>query len=69
MNSEQPFNKDEGVAKEGWMDVAAREFIVKEIEYVLEDPPSSMAFSMKDIVGWWKSGLMIDGVKIEPKST
>jgi len=69
INSEQPLLETEWVANEGWMEVVAGEFTVRPAEDIEGNSSSSMSFRMKDISSCWKSGLLIDGVKIEPKST
>lgn len=53
----------------GWMEVAAGEFKVRSAVEDNEDDPSNVEFCMKEVVGGnWKGGLLIDGVRIEPKS-
>ncbi len=62
IHKQQPLLEGEGVANDGWMEVVGGEFIVR-------DGYSSVIFCMKDPGGPWKRGLLVDGVKIEPKST
>lgn len=58
----------EGVAKDGWMEVVAGEFSVRDVEDN-DDDPASIEFCMKEVAtNSWKGGLLIDGVRIEPKT-
>lgn len=52
-----------------WVEVAAGEFTVRATEDI-DDDSSHVEFRMKEVeAGHWKRGLLVDGVKIEPKST
>ena len=54
----------------GWMEVVAGEFTVKAPEDIDDEYSSLIKFVMEDEkLNWWKSGLLIDGVTIEPKAT
>ena len=66
MELEQLLTEGEGERKRinsgGWMEVVAGKFTVRE-----EDDSSHVRFRMKETESnQWKSGLLIDGVKIEP---
>lgn len=51
----------------GWMEVVAGEFTATAAENNDEDS-SYIEFCMKEVeAGYWKGGLLIDGVRIEPK--
>jgi hypothetical protein len=54
----------------GWMEVVAGEFTVRAAEDTDDEFSSLVRFVMNDEkLNWWKGGLLIDGVTIEPKIT
>lgn len=58
----------DGGAKDGWTEMVAGEFSVRAAEGDGNEP-ASVEFCMKEVVNLnWKSGLLIDGVRIEPKT-
>jgi hypothetical protein len=68
INLKQLFEEREG-ANNGWIEVVAAEFTVR-AAHDLQNDFSSMSFRMSMVTPWWKGGLLVDGVTIEPcKST
>lgn len=48
----------------GWMEVVAGEFTVR----AADDDSSRIEFYMKEVMSnWWKRGLFVEGVRIEPR--
>jgi len=58
----------EVIGKHEWMEGVAGEFKTSAAEDIY-DEDSYIEFCMTEVVAEWKGGLVIDGVRIEPKST
>ena len=59
---------DYSYCRDGWMEVVAGEFTVREKDQEDDYCCSDVEFCMKEVdAGEWKAGLLIDGVRIEPK--
>lgn len=58
----------DGGAKDRWTKMVAGEFSVRAAEGDGNEP-ASVEFCMEEVATqWWKRGLLIDGVRIEPKT-